>query len=146
MPDTSTAAGHLVSVIAQLQTHLNRIDRLAAATLEVGSAEDLQVMRMLELDGPVRVGELARRRCSSVATVSARIDRLEKRNLVTRERHPGDRRAVIASLTPQGAELAAQSRRWREESIAEIADGYPVEDLERLARAIGDDPVLRHHS
>ncbi|MEM9891363.1 MAG: MarR family transcriptional regulator [Actinomycetota bacterium] len=146
MGEHSATVGRLAAVIAHLQTDLNRIDRLAAIVLDVGSAEDLQVLRMLELVGSLRVGELARRRGSSVATVSARIDRLEKRNLVTRRRHPDDRRAVIASLTPNGAELAAQSRRWREESIAAIAEGYPVEDLERLAGALGDDPVLRHHS
>lgn len=129
-------AYELGTVVADLQTELNRSDRLSAATLQVGSAEDLQVLRMLLAAGPLRVGEIASRRCSSVATVSARLDRLERRGLVLRERPPGDRRAVVARLTDNGERTAKSSRRLRVAALRQLDDDYPIETLRSLVEVL----------
>lgn len=129
----------LSAIVAKLQTTLNRADRAMAEVLGVGSAEDLQVLRLLLAEGSMRVGELARRRSSSVATTSARLDRLEKREFVVRERGAGDRRAVIVGLTPVGRQLATKSRWSRLSALAPLAERYPVDDLERLIAALDRD-------
>ena len=125
----------LGAALADLQTELNRADRLQAASLHVGTAEDLQVIRMLLATGPLRVGELASRRCSSVATVSARLDRLERRGYVLRERPPGDRRIVVAGLTEKGEEAAKASRREREALLRPL-DDVPVETFQQVVEAL----------
>lgn len=131
----SKEAKELAVVIADLQTELNKADRLSAATLQVGSAEDLQVLRLLLSSGPLRVGEIASCRSSSVATVSARLDRLERRGLVVRERLPGDRRAVVASVTEVGSETAQASKREREKILRRLEAGFPAEQLRTLVDA-----------
>ena len=129
----------LASVVAELQTALNRADRAMAEELDVGSAEDLQVLRLLADEGPMRVGDLARRRWSSIATASARLDRLDKRGLVARERTTDDRRAVLARLTPNGKRTAFNSRKQRSAALASVATSFPVEDLRKLVDAL-DEP------
>jgi len=131
----------LASVVAELQTALNRADRAIANDLGLGSAEDLQVLRLLLADGPLRVGDIARRRASSLATASARLDRLEKHRLLKRERTPEDRRAVVAQLTPGGQRKATKSYSQRLAALAEVAEGFPIEQLRNLVEAIAINTV-----
>jgi DNA-binding MarR family transcriptional regulator len=116
------ADNNLDGAIADLQTELNRLDRAAAEALEVGSAEDLQILRLLDTYGPLRVGRIATIRSAGKATVSARVDRLEQRGLVTRERDVDDRRAVTVALTSLGRSKAAASRSTRRKRLGRIAD------------------------
>ncbi len=126
----------LAILVAELQTELNRADRATAAELDVGGSEDLQILRLLLSAGSLRVTDLARKQLSSLATASARLDRLEKRGLVVRERILDDRRAVVVRLTSRGEESAVESRSARLAALAPIADGFPTDDLRRLIDAL----------
>lgn len=128
----------LEGAIARLQTELNRLDRLTAATLQVGSAEDLQVLRLLLSAGPRRVGEIASMRCSSVANISARLDRMERRGLVVRERLPGDRRAVVAVLTETGRDAAAHSQQERLRLLRPVSPNVDIESLDGMINALAE--------
>lgn len=130
---------HLDAAIAALQTELNRLDRANALRHGVGSMEDLQVLRLLRAHGPQRVGEIAARRAGSKATVSARLDRLEGRGLVDRSRIPGDRRAVVCDLTPEGRRVASASRRSRRRLLADHADAATAVAAEELVAALRAD-------
>ncbi len=132
----NSEAKKLNAMLAGLQRELNRHDRLSAAALGVGSAEDLQVLRMLLSEGPLRVGQLAAQRSSSVATASARLDRLERRGYVVRERRPNDRRAVVAVLTDTGEKIAKLSRAQRTSSLRSLHDDVPVDQLEAIIDAL----------
>lgn len=130
------ATSDLADAVAALQTELNRADRAAAEQHAVGSAEDLQVLRLLLDVGPLRVGDLALRRTSLVATASARLDRLEKRGFVVRERVPDDRRAVWARLTETGRSAAEHSRDARYRTLAPLAPRFPIDHLRDLTIAL----------
>ena len=58
---------------------------------------DSQFLMLLEMHGPMTPGQLSERSGLSTGTVTGVIDRLEKLNLVRRDRDPGDRRKVIVS-------------------------------------------------
>ena len=122
--------------LAQLQTELNSADRAEATVLGVGTAEDLQVLRLLLRDGPIRVGDMARIRGASVATVSARLDRLERRGLLTRDRLPGDRRSVAAILTADGRSAATVSRDRRLDALAQLRTPPQAKSIRMLKEAI----------
>lgn len=123
-------------MIAELQIELDHADRVLAASLGVGAADDLQVLRLLLDEGPLRVGDLARRRRSSVATASARLDRLEKRGLLVRERPPGDRRAVVARLTTRGTQLARRASSIRQAAVDRLGPDHPIAPFEELLVAL----------
>jgi DNA-binding MarR family transcriptional regulator len=101
------------SVILELQ-------RATHATLQVLAAElvdlDLTPSELNALgnlaDGAGRtVSQLGTAVGSRPTTLTGVLDRLERRGLITRGPRPGDRRAVLIELTPDGARTAAQIRR-----------------------------------
>lgn len=69
------------------------------------TAPQLLVMKSIRNKGEVTIGELADDVSLSQATVTNILDRLEKRQLVLRERSKEDKRKVHAYLTAQGEEI-----------------------------------------
>ena len=65
----------------------------------------LMTMQTLRLSAPITTGELAKEISLTQATVTSILDRLEKKDLIQRERGTDDKRKVWISLTPQGVEL-----------------------------------------
>ncbi|MFU8788758.1 MAG: MarR family winged helix-turn-helix transcriptional regulator [Methylobacter sp.] len=63
------------------------------------------LMKTIRDKGEVIIGELASSMNLSQATVTTILDRLEKRNLVYRERSKGDKRKVHAYLTCEALEI-----------------------------------------
>ncbi len=86
----------------------------------------------------MRVGELAAQRSSSVATASARLDRLEKRGFIIRERRPNDRRAVVATLTDTGEKTAKLSRSHRTSALRHLDDDMPIDQLQPIIEALAE--------
>ena len=138
MPTTTRtpADTSLDEAIASLQTELNRLDRVTADGLAVGRAEDLQILRLLAAQGPMRVGRIAAVRAAGKATVSARIDRLEQRGLVVRERDPADRRAVTVTLTALGTTQATASRVVRAQRLRAVDDPRHTRAVHAIVTAL----------
>lgn len=67
-----------------------------------------RVLGLLSL-GDERASGLARRMAVSKPTVTALVDNLVDRGLVTRVSEPGDRRAVTLSITPAGRRAVAET-------------------------------------
>lgn len=100
---------------------LNRIDEVLVALRRVIRATDLHskhlakttgltapqilLLQTIRDKGEVTIGELANEMSLSQATVTTIIDRLEKRQLVYRERSTADKRKVHAHLTEQASQV-----------------------------------------
>lgn len=67
-----------------------------------------------------------------VSTVSRHVGALESLDLVAREPDPGDRRATLLRLTPQGSVVLERMLRARRDLFAEALADWSSEDLERL--------------
>ena len=65
----------------------------------------LMVMQTLRENGQLTSGELAKEMVLTQATVTSILDRLEKKELVARERGTDDKRKVWVSLTDEGSDL-----------------------------------------
>lgn len=63
------------------------------------------LLQTISARGQVTIGELANDMSLSQATVTSILDRLEKRNLVYRERSTEDKRKVHAHLTEAGTDI-----------------------------------------
>jgi DNA-binding MarR family transcriptional regulator len=69
------------------------------------------------------------------ASVTNVVDRLEGEGLVQRRAHPTDRRAILATLTPEGRAVAAKATDALNEQVfaaLELPDG----DLETVNRGL----------
>lgn len=63
---------------------------------------DEKTMSLLQREGPLSAGEIARRTGLATASVTNLIDRLEQKGFVRRTRSPKDRRAIIVEPTANG--------------------------------------------
>lgn len=86
--------------------------------------------------GPQRVRDLAERLGVDSSNATRLCDRLERRELVGRERAPGDRRSVRVSLTSSGARLVREVTAARRTEIAAILTHMPVEGRAQVVTAL----------
>ena len=115
------------------------LQRATHATLQVLSARlvdlDLTPSELNALgnlaDGTGRtVSELGAAVGSRPTTLTGVLDRLERRGLITRGARPGDRRAVLITLTDDGAATAAVITRAIADLEAETLGGLPAPAVE----------------
>jgi DNA-binding MarR family transcriptional regulator len=90
---------------------------------------DLRVMDIVQREGAVPIGEVARQAALSPAAMTTSIDRLEQKGYVRREPDPSDRRRVLVEITPLAEERAWQIygpiqdgayEQWGSMSVAEL--------------------------
>lgn len=101
------AAARLLLLLAEFGESVSQA--MTAATREpdlVGNTPIL-VLSVLDLSGPQRPSELARRTGLSTGGLSKVLDRMEEAGAIRRERGAvsGDRRGVLVSLTERGQAL-----------------------------------------
>jgi DNA-binding MarR family transcriptional regulator len=94
---------------------------------------DLDCLDLISRQGPLSPGALARRAGLHPATMTGILDRLERGGWISRDRDPGDRRAVaVRALPDRGAELfrlfAGMNTR-----MDKLCAGYGDDQLELLA-------------
>ncbi len=73
------------------------------------TAPQILLLQTIRDQGEVTIGELANEMSLSQATVTSILDRLEKRDLVYRERSKEDKRKVHAYLTDQAVETLKEA-------------------------------------
>jgi DNA-binding MarR family transcriptional regulator len=81
-------------------------DPVAAAVEDLDlTPAQLHIVMWLGNDGALTMGDLARRVAVTEKTITGVVDRLERDQLVRRERDPADRRVVHVRLARRGEEL-----------------------------------------
>jgi DNA-binding MarR family transcriptional regulator len=75
-------------------------DRLGVTDIEA------HLLARLAAKGPASVADIQRAFGLRASTLTNALDRLERRGLLRREPHPGDRRTFLLSLTPAGIDAA----------------------------------------
>jgi DNA-binding MarR family transcriptional regulator len=103
----------------------------AAVADRVGlNPTDHKAMSLLERVGPLSAGEIAKRTGLATPSVTALVDRLERRGFVQRVRDPRDRRRVIVAPSPEGVARIAPLLAPRQRSLARLLARYTPEELE----------------
>ena len=87
-------------------------------------------------DGPASLGELHRSFGHKRSTLTAVVDRLETKGLVTRGANPDDRRSVVVSPTAAGRPVAKRARRAVREVERAVAAACSQRDLIGFARVV----------
>jgi DNA-binding MarR family transcriptional regulator len=90
------------------------------------------LIELQEADGVRLLGEVARRLIVHATTVSIACDRMAERGLVTRQRHPTDRRATLVSITDDGRTVA----RGATAALRDVDFGVSAEAVRDLADAL----------
>lgn len=90
------------------------------------------VLEALHHLGPMRPCELATKLLTSGANMTTVIDNLEKRNLISREKIPEDRRSFTIRLTEEGQQLIADLFPRHAEFITSEMSALDPEEQESL--------------
>lgn len=137
-PDLDVSPLEVLSRVSRLARHLDRARRRAFADheLQMWEFDVLAALRRAGRPYELSPGRLVQLTLVTSGTMTNRIDRLEQRGLV--QRRPGvlDRRGVLVTLTPRGAELvdaALADLLERERTILSVLD--PPQQ-QRLADAL----------
>ena len=86
--------------IRRQQVRTDAFDDTVSIALGINRS-DHRTLDVLEQEGPLPAGQLAKAVGLSTAAMTTVIDRLEARGFVSRERDPDDRRRVVVRLSPQ---------------------------------------------
>ena len=87
--------------------------------------------------GPVPQRVLAEALKVTPRAVTGLVDALVADGLVTREAHPGDRRAALVTFTPQGQRLVARLRRDHKALALVLFAPMSGRELDGFARGLG---------
>jgi DNA-binding MarR family transcriptional regulator len=130
----NSATGATVVALAELGSLMIRLRRRdLSLTAEA-------VLINLERGGPGRVGDLAALVGVSQPTMTELLGRLDRDRLITRDTHPGDRRAVQVSISATGRQFLADRRRATHEKLIELLGRLPAHEIAALVAAL---PALR---
>ena len=94
----------------------------------------LDVLMLLADEGPLPMRAIAEALGVSQASTTGIVDRMEQRDLVERQRDPGDRRVVMVTLSGTGRELIAGIATERRDRLASLLGELSDEDLAALLR------------
>jgi DNA-binding MarR family transcriptional regulator len=137
-------AARLAEGIVRFWTELQRRrDPAEASTYELTTSQ-AQMLRLVVLEGPKRIGSLAAELSVTVATASRTVDALAAAGLVRREPDPADARAVRVVLTPRGKrehrvrfERFVRAVASLSDDLSDVERRQLVEALDTLARLFG---------
>ncbi len=96
------------------------------------SAPQGMVLGLLSKNKKMKITELSRHLCLSNSTVSGIIDRLEKQQMVTRERSEDDRRVVYVSISPDFKDMHENFHKQLEKNIQNIMSQGNKEELHKI--------------
>ena len=87
-------------------------------------------------EGPLRVGEVARRFGVDKSTASRHLKKLQDGGLVEAIQDSTDARSALMRLTPRGTARLAEVRTARMEPLRRVFSAWPEQDRQELARLL----------
>ncbi|HJS94994.1 MAG TPA: MarR family transcriptional regulator [Solirubrobacteraceae bacterium] len=134
---TRSRAERVEHIVRDLVPSASQLSRLISghARGEISRSEG-GILRTLS-DGPRRVTELAELEGLAQPTTTVLIKELERRGCVERSRDPEDGRAVLVSLTPEGAGALERYRAQYRALLRERIGAMPEDQVEALENAVG---------
>lgn len=130
--DVERMADGIVRLLTELA---RRRDPSEASTHELSTSQ-AQAIRLIILDGPQRVGSLARALGVTMATASRTVDALVSAGLVQREPDPHDARAVRVVLTARGRKEHQLRYRRFVRALERLSDDLSEVERRQLADAL----------
>ena len=136
-PEFDVRAYQVTSRIARLALHIARHqeDVFGRFGLNRGDVGVLSALRIAE-NNRLSPTQLFKGLMLSSAGITSRLDRLQERGLVRRERHPNDRRGVLVQLTDEGRSTLDQAVRANTASERELVQGLDGGEARELTELL----------
>ncbi|MEM6612753.1 MAG: MarR family transcriptional regulator [Cyanobacteria bacterium P01_C01_bin.72] len=126
----------LIQACRNLHAVVDEFD--AAIADKVGiSRNDLRCLNLLE-HGPMLPKNIGSKLELTSGSITALLDRLEKRKLIKRKPHPEDRRAILIEATPLVYQELGQMYRKMGEAVVELSNEYGRKEATQTAKHLND--------
>lgn len=131
---------HIWLVLWRTFKTFEKFDLSIMDSLGMHGISDFGVLQVLYYNGTTAVNEIGKKIMLTSGSITAAIDRVEKRGLVVRSYSPSDRRKIMVSLTEQGEEEITQAVREHSTSLekaVQVLDPQEREQLVTLLKKLG---------
>lgn len=128
--------GDVITACRRLHSAIDALDQAAADTLGI-SRNDLRCLNLLE-HGPLPPSRIAGALGLTSGSVTALVDRLERKGLVERSRDLLDRRGVRVSATSAVFENIGRLYRSCAETLRATVAAYPAGEREAAVKHLSD--------
>jgi DNA-binding MarR family transcriptional regulator len=126
----------LRQIIRAIDLHSKRLERESGLT-----GPQLLVLQLVGNSGEITASVIARNVSLSQATVTSILDRLERKNMLKRDRSASDKRKVLVTLTEAGQQALEKAPRLLQESFINsfscLEDWEQSQILSTLQRVAG---------
>jgi MarR family 2-MHQ and catechol resistance regulon transcriptional repressor len=132
-------APRLWIVLSRCHHAVSQIAERSVADSGLGLS-DFAALEALLHKGPLTITEIQAKVLLASGSMTAAVDRLERKGLVTRRATPSDRRAKVLELTPKGKRVVEQAFRRHAaelEAAMEILNGPEKLQLHGLLKKLG---------
>ena len=135
--DDQTEPFHDPEDVVRLRMALARLARQQRRTFPDGLTPSQQsALAMIDLHGPISLGDLAKLEAVSPPTITRITSKLEERALVTRSVDPRDRRISRVTITADGRARMTETRERRNQWLAQKLSELPADDARLLHAAV----------
>jgi DNA-binding MarR family transcriptional regulator len=133
-PELDTSAKEITGRIVRLSGLFQQALAAAFAPLGINDADYGILVALRRAGAPYELTptELARQRMMTSGGMTAAIDRVERKGLVTRVPNPADRRGSLVRLTDEGVEIVNQAMVRQIDAEHALVSGLSAKDRDRL--------------
>ncbi|MBS4172318.1 MarR family transcriptional regulator [Bacillus sp. FJAT-49736] len=96
------------------------------------SLEQFSMLRKVHFEGPIRASELTEILNVNKSAIAVKVDKLESKGLISRERDQNDRRNVYITATEQGKQVCEEVEFKIEKFVSHYLKELDPEDLEQF--------------
>ena len=118
-------------IVRAAQKYSQRVEKLLGV-----SGAQLWILKEIDMDRRLRVGEIAKRLAIHQTTTSNLLDVLEKKGMVCKTRLPTDQRIVNLSLTEDGRSLLRKAPELSRGLLPEALSQMKSDDLDQLGKSL----------
>ena len=135
-PAESVAAVQADEVAALQDVSLRLMRKLRKHSHTELTMSQISALSTVDRNGPLRVGELARREQISKSSVTRLVAKLEEMDYVERKTDPADGRSFVVGVTAHGHDLLAAARERGNEFLAHQVGRLSENDRSAILAAL----------
>ena len=126
-------------ILGKASKAIERIDRESVADTGLNTS-DFMILEALMNKGPLPINIIGRKVLLASGSMTAAVNRLEKKGLIKRIQDPGDGRRFYVHLTRPGLDVIKRAYAVHQtnlEKIVEVLSSKEADELVRLLKKIG---------
>ncbi|MCZ6672087.1 MAG: MarR family transcriptional regulator [Verrucomicrobia bacterium] len=131
-----TSGMHVWLVLWKAFKALETLDKRSISQLGLGGISDFAILEVLYHKGPTPINAIGKTIQLTSGSITAAVDRAEKRGLVERQWDPEDRRVIHAALTAEGKTTIRSALKKHATELEAVAKGLSKAERSQLLKLL----------